>query len=59
MRMKKPAFGSVVFAGGGCRCVWQAGFWSVAAGPLGLDRVVIGSVEDYLMDLEHQGEADG
>lgn len=38
------AFNSVVFAGGGCRCVWQAGFWSVAAGPLGLDRAVIGCV---------------
>lgn len=39
-----PTFNSVVFAGGGCRCVWQAGFWSVAAEPLGLDRAVIGSV---------------
>jgi predicted acylesterase/phospholipase RssA len=24
----------VVFAGGGCRCFWQAGFWSVAAEPM-------------------------
>ena len=39
-----PTFSSVVFAGGGCRCVWQAGFWSVAADPLGLDRAVIGCV---------------
>jgi len=39
-----PTFESVVFAGGGCRCVWQAGFWSVAAGPLKLDKAVIGSV---------------
>ncbi|BBO76998.1 patatin [Desulfosarcina widdelii] len=39
-----PTFNSVVFAGGGCRCVWQAGFWAVAAEPLGLDRAVIGSV---------------
>lgn len=34
----------MVFAGGGCRCVWQAGFWSVAAEALGLARAVIGSV---------------
>ena len=39
-----PTFRSVVFAGGGCRCVWQAGFWRVAATPLGLNRAVIGSV---------------
>jgi predicted acylesterase/phospholipase RssA len=26
----------VVFAGGGCRCFWQAGFWSEAAPALGL-----------------------
>ena len=26
-----PAFGSVVFAGGGNRCLWQAGFWAAAA----------------------------
>jgi predicted acylesterase/phospholipase RssA len=39
-----PTFNSVVFAGGGCRCVWQAGFWSAAAEPLGLDRAVLGSV---------------
>lgn len=37
-------FDSVVFAGGGCRCVWQVGFWEVAAQPLGLDLAVIGSV---------------
>jgi predicted acylesterase/phospholipase RssA len=37
-------FRRVVFAGGGCRCVWQAGFWQVAAAPLGLERAVIGSV---------------
>jgi predicted acylesterase/phospholipase RssA len=27
---------AVVFAGGGCRCFWQAGFWSEAAPALGL-----------------------
>ncbi len=29
-------FDAVVFAGGGCRCFWQAGFWTVAAPALGL-----------------------
>ena len=29
-------YSNVVFAGGGNRCFWQAGFWSVAAGELGL-----------------------
>ena len=41
---KKAAFTRVVFAGGGCRCVWQAGFWHVAGIPLGLDKTVIGCV---------------
>ncbi len=45
MRMVKEAvFNGVVFAGGGCRCVWQAGFWHVAGHPLGLDKAVIGCV---------------
>jgi len=36
-------FDAVVFAGGGCRCFWQAGFWSVAAPALDLKpRVVAG-----------------
>jgi predicted acylesterase/phospholipase RssA len=30
-------FDAAVFAGGGCRCFWQAGFWSTAAPALGLD----------------------
>lgn len=39
--MSEPAhtaspFDAVVFAGGGSRCLWQAGFWSVAADALGL-----------------------
>ena len=42
--IKKAAFKRVVFAGGGCRCVWQAGFWHVAGNPLGLDKAVIGCV---------------
>ena len=32
----QPIFDNVVFAGGGNRCFWQAGFWSVAAPALGL-----------------------
>jgi len=31
-----PRFESVVFAGGGSRCFWHAGFWREAQGPLGL-----------------------
>ena len=31
-----PQFENVVFAGGGNRCFWQAGFWSSAAPELGL-----------------------
>jgi len=30
------SYRSVVMAGGGSRCFWHAGFWSVAAGPLKL-----------------------
>ena len=29
--MQPGVFDGVVFAGGGCRCFWQAGFWSTAA----------------------------
>lgn len=28
---KKDSYDAVVFAGGGCRCFWQLGFWSVVA----------------------------
>jgi predicted acylesterase/phospholipase RssA len=36
-------FDAVVFAGGGCRCFWQAGFWSVARPALAIEpRVVAG-----------------
>lgn len=42
MSGSKP-FDAVVFAGGGCRCFWQLGFWSVAAPELGLrPRVAVG-----------------
>ena len=36
------SFESVVFAGGGCRCFWQAGFWSVVSQQLPDPRVVLG-----------------
>lgn len=39
-----PRFYSVIFAGGGNRCVWQAGFWDVAAPALGLKPKVVASV---------------
>lgn len=35
---------SVVFAGGGCRCVWQAGFWETAAPALGLEPRSVAAV---------------
>lgn len=37
-------FEGAVFAGGGCRCFWQAGFWAEAAPPLGLAPRVFGAV---------------
>lgn len=39
-----PPFYSVIFAGGGNRCVWQAGFWETAAPALGLKPKVVASV---------------
>jgi predicted acylesterase/phospholipase RssA len=30
-------YDAVVFAGGGCRCFWQAGFWTAAQPALGLE----------------------
>lgn len=37
------SFDAVVFAGGGCRCFWQAGFWSVATPAIGIaPSVVVG-----------------
>ena len=35
-------FESVVFAGGGCRCFWQAGFWSIVSPLLRPPEVVLG-----------------
>lgn len=37
-------FQSVVFAGGGCRCFWQAGFYSVAGPALGLKPKTVAGV---------------
>ena len=40
---RSPSYPSVVFAGGGNRCIWQAGFWKVVAPALGLQpNVVVG-----------------
>ena len=42
--LRPDPFDAVVFAGGGCRCFWQAGFWSTAQPLLGLrPRVVAGT----------------
>jgi predicted acylesterase/phospholipase RssA len=37
-------FESVVFSGGGCRCFWQAGFWSVVAPAIDLRPKTIAAV---------------
>jgi predicted acylesterase/phospholipase RssA len=37
-------YDAVVFAGGGCRCAWQVGFWDTAAPSLQLRPVRIGAV---------------
>jgi predicted acylesterase/phospholipase RssA len=37
-------FDAVVFAGGGCRCFWQLGFWKVVAPELALAPQVVGAV---------------
>jgi len=37
-------FDAVVFAGGGCRCFWQAGFWSVARPALAIEPHVVAGV---------------
>jgi predicted acylesterase/phospholipase RssA len=42
---EKPAYyENVVFAGGGNRCFWQAGFWSVAAPALRLEPARVSAV---------------
>lgn len=46
--MSPPAargpYDALVFAGGGCRCFWQAGFWSEAAPAMDLAPAVVGAV---------------
>jgi len=39
-----PPFHSVIFAGGGNRCVWQAGFWETVSPALKLRPKVVASV---------------
>ncbi len=39
-----PRFKNVVFAGGGIRCFWQAGFWNEIAGPLDIHPKKIAAV---------------
>jgi predicted acylesterase/phospholipase RssA len=38
------SYEAVVFAGGGCRCFWQAGFWAEAAEAVGLQPKAIAAV---------------
>jgi predicted acylesterase/phospholipase RssA len=40
----RPGFDSVVFAGGGSRCFWHAGFWREVQGPLALAPKQIAAV---------------
>ena len=42
--MSASPFDAVVFAGGGCRCFWQLGFWSTAAPRLNLQPERVGAV---------------
>lgn len=37
-------FDAVVFAGGGCRCFWQSGFWSVVSGELNIAPRTVSAV---------------
>jgi len=41
---RQGPYDAVVFAGGGCRCFWQAGFWSVAAPALELAPRAVSAV---------------
>jgi len=41
---EQRAIEAVVFAGGGCRCFWQVGFWQEAAPAIGLRPRVAGAV---------------
>jgi len=40
----QPPYDAVVFAGGGCRCFWQAGFWKETAPALELAPRVVSAV---------------
>jgi predicted acylesterase/phospholipase RssA len=42
--VSQSPFDAAVFAGGGCRCFWQLGFWSSSAGRLGLAPERVGAV---------------
>jgi predicted acylesterase/phospholipase RssA len=42
--VSQSPFDAAVFAGGGCRCFWQLGFWSSAASRLGLLPERVGAV---------------
>jgi predicted patatin/cPLA2 family phospholipase len=44
MERDGAGYEAVVFAGGGCRCVWQLGFWDVAAPALALSPRTVGAV---------------
>jgi len=63
---------AAVFAGGGCRCFWQLGFWSVAAPQLGFAprqvlgvsagaafgaTVALGLIDDVLEDFKSRVDA--
>jgi predicted acylesterase/phospholipase RssA len=65
-------YAAAVFAGGGCRCFWQIGFWSVVADEIGLAprRLVgvsagaafavaaaIGRIDDVLHDFKARAAA--
>lgn len=43
-RPAPDGYDAVIFAGGGCRCFWQAGFWSTAAPALGLEPRMVSGV---------------
>ncbi len=42
--MADSPYDSVVFAGGGCRCVWQVGFWETAAPALAIAPRTVAAV---------------
>jgi predicted acylesterase/phospholipase RssA len=42
--VSQSPFDAAVFAGGGCRCFWQLGFWSSAVSRLGLAPERVGAV---------------